>query len=68
MEKCQHETTMWDSLYITEVLFNSFLFIFPYFKKTKYTISKYVDFHDESNVWQHIEENFKIIYESVSGG
>lgn len=69
MEKCQHETTMWDSLYITEVLYNSFLFIFPYFKKTKCTISKYMDFSDESYKSGNIEKkNFKTIYERVSGG
>lgn len=60
MGKCQHETTMWDSLYITEVLFNSFLFIFLYFKKIKCTSLKYMDFHDESNKsCLHIEEKFE---------
>lgn len=59
MGKCQHETTMCNSLYITKVL-NSFLFVSLPIKKIKFTSLKYTDFHDEVNKHcQHIEGKFE---------
>jgi hypothetical protein len=66
MGKCQHETTMWVSLYTTKVLFNSFLLVFLPIKKIKFSSLKYTDFHDEVNKsCQDIEGKFENIHMTV---